>query len=305
MNLKMAKRSALAAVGLLTLDGEETAGSYNLQNDRLIRLSYWADIAQKELAIAAAPIKKTVQVVTGLPENLISEILSEIRCVKTYTGGTVQISAQGAQSFYIEVDGPCNIDVFVGDVLTNSYSISQKPKSFFSVKDIIPNTGGVEVRIVLSGKYPYHYRNEALYSQIYASADDVPDYAEYIEFDSRFSDIYRVLSSDITFHGNCDLPASWYFEGGKLYLENTREGFWSVAYLAQPSDIDDNTPDEYEFEIPAYAHPAIVMKMAYGVCVDIGFTNSSYAVFKNEHAQLFNAIAPQERYTFRPIENAY
>ena len=62
---------------------------------------------------------------------------------------------------------------------------------------------------------------------------------------------------------------------------------------AYAPDIDENTPDEYEFDIPRYAHDGIVMKMAYGLCMDLGYTNASYVAFKNEHAQLFNAMAPQ------------
>lgn len=305
MNLKEAKQSALAAVGLLTRDGEEIQGSYNLQNDRLIRLSYWADLAQKELAVTQAPIKKTVQVVTGLPRNLVRGTAGEIRNVKKYEGRTIRIEASGAESFYIEVDGPCRIDVFSGVALTNSYTISQKVGKFFAIKGVIPNQEKRVVSIVLNGRYPYHYRNEALYENAYATADDVPDYSEYIEFDSKVSDIYRVPASDITFHGNSEASAKWYFEGGKLYLENTYDGFWSVGYLARPSDITRDTPDEYEFEVPQYSHSAIVMKMAYGICVDMGFTSASFSVFKNEYAQIFNAISAQERYSFELVKNVY
>jgi len=301
----MAKRSALAAVGHLTIDGADIESEYNAQSDKLIRLAYWADIAQKELAVSNAPIRKTAHISVGLHENMISESIDEIRNAKLYYGTPVMFKAVGARSFYVEVDGKCSIDVEVGDTYLKHYDVENETNSFISVKDIIDNEDGLEVRLFLFGGYPYRYRNEALYLAPYENAASVADYSEYITFESKVHDLYRVHPHDVKFIGNGGSEGNYYFEGGKLYLGNTSEGVWNVSYYAMPSDITEETPDDYEFEVPKEAHMAIVMKMAYGICVDMGFTTSSFAVFKQEHAQLFNMIEPHDRYRYTKIQNVY
>jgi len=190
-------------------------------------------------------------------------------------------------------------------VINKMADLLLETNSFISVKDIIDNEDGLEVRLFLFGGYPYRYRNEALYLAPYENAASVADYSEYITFESKVHDLYRVHPHDVKFIGNGGSEGNYYFEGGKLYLGNTSEGVWNVSYYAMPSDITEETPDDYEFEVPKEAHMAIVMKMAYGICVDMGFTTSSFAVFKQEHAQLFNMIEPHDRYRYTKIQNVY
>lgn len=305
MNLKSAKRAALAAVGLLTIDGAELSSEYNLQNDRLIRLAYWADSAQKEIAFTNAPIYRRSEYAVDSVKNLIDESEERIEDIKTHRNDAVAKTVRGAHSFYVEVDGCASIFVLVDGALYKEYDVEGRGASFTPVFDIIECSDEAEVTLIMGGENFYHFRREALYKEKFESAEKIPKNCGFIPFSDIAKDVYRVLPNDIKFKGSMNSEGEYHFLGNELYLGIKSEGVWSVGYHAIPCDIDENTPDDYEFEVPAFAHPSIVMKMAYGICVDMGFTSSSYAVFKNEHAQLFNAAMSGSRCTFTEIKNVY
>lgn len=228
--------------------------------DYTLRMPSIADAAQKEVATV-----KKLHSVYSISQNPIYPQNGRFQgfTLQQFTGTDYTVTATGSQAYYFEIDHPAT--VYIEEQIANVWTIKSTitdttATSFTAYKGLIVPTSLLNnVRIRFSGLYPYNMRNIALFSQLFASANDVPIYKPYVRYTmpANFFDLNKVIQlTDDRQYVNF---ADYHWEGRKTIVINYfYTGSFDVYMYVYPAvTIDSSTPDNYVLEVDAEAVEAI------------------------------------------------
>ncbi len=158
--------------------------------------------------------------------------------------------ADGATSYYFEVDGTATIEIYVDGVL--SETIQNTTKGFTPHKGFISNPDKKPVKLVFTGPYHYQYKNIALYDVNFETLDDIWDYVSEKRYNMKdlVTDFYKLVTTDLVFQGGFNQTrysktSDYYWEGDStLVLNGLQKGSWKVHYYAYPQEITESTTDD-------------------------------------------------------------
>lgn len=305
MNVGEAKRKTLMLIREYSNNGRKIAQQKNA--DYLLSMNHFFDIAQKEIAAVAK-----IPAVHSITRNPIPNLLGLMKGfdIKQHLADDVIFEADGAKSYYFEVDRTCEVHI---ERLTNgaweSIAAVEVPSvsSFTAYKG---HTGEVgRVRIRFSGAYPYNIRNVALYGYQFPTDAQIPDYVPYVAYEvpDDFMELQKVIQTTDVRQYKTDPP--YYWEGRRKILINYYEkGQFDIHYFRYPHEIpfDEDNPEAYdgmEFDLPVEAQELIPYLAGSLVMAD---ENTSMAdSLKNDYMVKMNNLSKNSVYDIDKIQNVY
>lgn len=262
MQLGESFQKALSLMAEYSTDGVLTPEGDNA--DYLLRMPRFADSAQKELATV-----KKIPATYTFSQNPIPNQLPILyaMAIKQHLNTDIIEQAVGSRAYYFEVDNIATI--YIEECINGSWtvlnSINNTTKGQYTpykglVSPVNPNN---QVRLRFGGQYLYNTRNRALYAYTFPTADDIPVYQRYVEYDMP-ADFYKLkkvmLTADPISYG----PTNDYFWKNKRTLKANYflSGEFEVHYFRYPTTITTDTSDSYEFEVDTDAQELIPLYIA-------------------------------------------
>lgn len=285
--------------GVLIPDGENA--------DYLLRMNRFADQAQKELA-TIKKIHATYQITQNPIRNLLG-LLQGFDLKQHLNEDLTDTQAIGAKSYYFEVDRQA--EVYIEEQVNGVWTELKHITVPATVREFIPYKGNLNlfnsnnaVRIRFSGQYPYNIRNRALYPYNFPTDNDVPDYKPYVKYQmpADFMEFNTIVhEGDTRVYRN---QFQFYWEGKRtLVLNYYDQGSFTVHYFRYPSDITQQTPDTYEFEIDIDAQELIPFYLAAHALMDEDMARAIQ--FLNEYENKKRLLSMDERLGNTQINEVY
>lgn len=233
---------------------DETFTSSSALTDYIPKMPGYFDAAQKEAALVK-PIRKSYVIAQKNPTNLLGKE-SLFLSLQEHSKEDVIYECIGANSYYFEVDDIATI--YIEEMDGTTWGVVEEinheestPKTYKGIFET--STDGIKTRIRFSGDYYYTFRNVAMWDRPFSSVDKIPNFGEFSYYQMP-QDFYKI--EKITKDGN--IVNGYYWENPKLLRLNYYDnGEYLVQYQAYPTSIDEDTPDEYEFEVDIEAQEAL------------------------------------------------
>ena len=244
--------------------------------------------ALQMLATVGKFIHKVIEIQNDRFENLLSTGVSQYRLYNE----TMPFTVDGAGSYYFDAVGDLTVDIMVNGELLESLAIHAPV--FEGFKGII-NTPG-EVTLIFTATAPATIKNVCLYREIFADADSVPQYGEYIYYhlSDLAEDYYQLAEDDIYYINPGNEPS--YIAATEIYqeandtlvLRRSKPGTYRIYYKAYPTDINLNTPDDYEMPLDPEVVVLLPLYMASQLYKD---DDASLAtIYRNEYEVAFERL---------------
>ena len=239
--------------------------------------------ALQRLATAGKFIIKSIQIA----HNPVRNLLTDGKRILASEGETLEISASGARSLYVEVLGNVTMTIYVDGTAVESEVVSSKAH-YSPIRKLIASTSTQNVAVKFTSDYPMAIKNFALYGATFESADDVPTFAEVVKYDlSALADSFYMLTDDPIIYEGSETTARYmqtsdYFEeGGRvLCLDRDIPGNFTIYYRAYPAKITSSTADDYVLEVDPEVEALIPLYMASQLYKDDD--NAIATVYRNE-----------------------
>ena len=159
----------------------------------------------------------------------------------------IAVEGPAAKSFYCEVSGQAEIQIYVGEELRETRKTTHRA-GFEVVKASFINNENLPVKIVFSGSKPYLFRNVAMYDMAFESDEEVWEYAKNRKFDLKqlTDDFFRLATQDVVVEGpEYGRYVDYFWEGDStLVLPGLTQAVYKVHYYAYPQEITQDTPDD-------------------------------------------------------------
>ena len=255
------------------------------------------------LATAGKFILKSQQIVVRPVKNMLTSDFS-----RTYvTEGEISYTADGAKSYYFTVMGSaihCTVTVGDGDPIIIETPVEEgedphtidSPTQFATFKGDIPNPDGESVELKFICDFPFEVRNVALYPYTYPTDKEVPDYEEYIRYSlpDLMEGFYQLSENDLYYEGangeGYIAADEYYQEADKTLVIPRREtGIYTIYYKAYPTQITQDTPDDYVLELDPEVGAILPLYMASQLYKDDD--NSIATVYRNEFEVAFDRLS--------------
>lgn len=291
----------------LKIANRYSAGGYLLAGKRVQdyknKRNTLANDAQQELARVSK-----IDGIHKITRNTVKPIASSSFNLRQHLNTDMVIcGGVGVRAYHLMVDGEATIyieeetapDVWSILALINVPGVVS---DFVKYKGIVtPSDDENAVRLRASGSYPYNLKNCALWVELFKNANTVPDYAPFVEYvlpedfmgvneNIQVNDELRFALSKIDY-SKVDL---------KIIIPYALVGELLIYYFKLPTTIDENTSDNYEFELTnTLALTAIPYYMA-GVMIaeDIGdMSNFCMQRYSELIAQIERTESEQENIT--------
>lgn len=237
--------------------------------DYLLRLPDVIQAAQVEISAV-----KKIHAVYSISQNPIDPQNGRFQgfALQQHLNEDYTVTATGSQAYYFEIDHPAT--VYIEEEISSVWTLlstvtDTTATSFTAYKGLItPSDTDNNVRLRFGGSYPYNMRNIALFSQLFASAADVPIYKPYVRYvmPADFFDLNKVIQlTDDRQYVNL---GDFHWEGRKTIVINYfYTGSFDVYYYKYPIAITSSTLDAYVLEldddgcelIPYYAAASLLM----------------------------------------------
>ena len=252
------------------------------------------------LSTAGKFIEKKRQIVVRPVENLLSKGFDNYFIPQ----GDKSFTAEGAKSYYFCVMGThVDCTIVSGEVTTTITSPDEEyiesSGEFATFKGVIP-TPGENATITFSSPYPYEVRNVCFYPYEYYTANDVPDYEEYLHYylPDCMESFYQLAENDIYYqgkNGSSYITADEYYQEGDktLVIPRTEEGVYTVYYKAYPEQITQDTEDDYILELDPEVAAILPLYMASQLYKDDD--NSIATVYRNEFEVAFDRLSQKAK----------
>lgn len=300
MTLGEAITKSLQILNTYSIDGVPNPDTYNNQADAKLRLRAFANDAQQEIARTNGRIIRDFKHITFENDMKYSTRLEEAKLVH---GGETEFTAQGGQSYSLNVCGSCEVSIAVGGTVVKTVTVYPTSGEFVCVKGVVSNPTDEIVTITVNSDYDYIYKNVAIYANKYPDDDAVPEYTSVSSIEVPL-DLIGFVQGQTYF--NNQKSSEFHVFDRNIYLENQSTGMWRFTYYAKPQEITSITPLSYEFEVPAQTHNAIPYKMAYLTALDIqGVSGSVLTAIKNEYAQQISSVISEPQFRTTTIKNVY
>jgi len=208
-----------------------------------------ANEALQILSTAGKYITKSYEITQNPIQNILPQPLYMMNIYQHLNTDCGPYTANGAKSYYFEVDNPATVEIYVGGELAETIAHTDKG-AFKAYKGNLSNPSGASVSIYFKGSYPYQYTNIALYGIEFASDDDVWEYVSEKRYNMRelVNDFHKL--KDIVYQGGFnekryEKTSNYHWEGDStLVLGGLDKGRWIVFYHAYPQQITKDTPDD-------------------------------------------------------------
>ena len=198
----------------------------------------------QDLATAGKFMAKSHSIMLPDMENM----LDEDHTAKQHINSDMIYGPEKAKSYYFEVSGKAEILIMLGGAVYKA--IRNTEEGYHVYKGIVNNPADEEVTIVFTGKYPYLYRNVALFDIEFEEDADVWEWNDKRRFELKkiIPDFYRLISDDVVLESNEN--AYLKFKGYEwetddtIIIDGTRQGIYTIHYYAYPQEITDDTSDD-------------------------------------------------------------
>ena len=270
MLLGQAKDKAIKKIKEFSNAGVVTTTSR--QRDYLLPANTFFDTAQKLVAT-----EKRINARYDIVQMSIDNALGECFDIVKHVGGTDASYALSttANGYYFEVSG--NSTVYIEEetatgvwtVIETIFHANSAGDGFFEYKGlIVPSDSENAVRLRFGGLYYYNFRYYALFTENFASVDDVPNYQPWQEHElpSTFYMIKDVLLSEDL--GRLEATQYKFIENAAknvILFPYHMSGEFQVLYFAMPGDVpnDVSSPTAYdltyEFEVDVDAQEVMIL----------------------------------------------
>lgn len=245
------------------------------------------------LSTAKKFILKSRQFIVQPVPNLLGDTFEK----QYVTNGEVTFSFQNAKSYYFTVQGKhihCTLTVGDNDpivIQTPSDNLDddtiESEDRFAVFKGNITNPDGDLVTLTFTCEYPFHVRNVCLYEYAYPTDEDVPDYEEYIHYylPDLMESFYQLSENDLYYEGGkkkAYVPAEEYYQEADktLVIPRSKPGIYTVYYKAYPTQITQETEDDYVMELDPEVAAILPLYMASQLYKDDD--NAIATVYRNE-----------------------
>ena len=215
------------------------------------------------LATAGKFVTKVVKIAQMDIKNLVSDAVSDP--IHEFSD-SYSYTADEGQSYYFEVSGIGDCNIYVDEVLTETVAI--ETKGYEPFKGLIANTTQKPVRFEFITAYPMALRNIAIYKETFPTDEDVVPYADKVKYDmaALAPDFYMIDPQGIYYEGAYQKylqTTDFYQEGTKtLVLDRNMIGNFTVYYRAYPVELTTETDDEYELPIDPEVYVLLPLYMA-------------------------------------------
>jgi hypothetical protein len=208
----------------------------------------------QDLATTGKFITRSFDITQSEPKNILPMPLYLME-IYDHNNDDVPYEANGATSYYFEVDGTATVQIYVDGVLTDT--IQNTTKGFTAYKGFISNPSKKTVKIVFGGLYHYQYRNIALYDANFETVSDIWDFVSEKRYNLKtlLNDFYKLVTTDIVLQSGFNQTryaktSEYYWEGDStLVLNGCQKGSWKVHYYAYPQEITTTTADSEELSL--------------------------------------------------------
>jgi hypothetical protein len=168
--------------------------------------------------------------------------------------GTYSVTADGAKSYYFRINGTGTAKITVGT--TDTEIAFSNSIGYTEYKGLISNASSLPVTVTFTSDYPFSIRNFALYKYTFPSADNVPEFADYVRYKMTdlVDDFFQLDPTQIYFEGEGEptyLKAIDYWQEGTktLVLPRDKKGNYTIYYKAYLAKITPDTTDETVLDI--------------------------------------------------------
>lgn len=232
------------------------------------------------LATAGKFIIKKVQILHRPVQNLLNNgfVTTDIA-----SGEELVYEVDGARAYYFRLAGNAIVTIAVdGETLE---PIANASKGFEIYRGLIPE--GEHVVVTIHATNPSTVKNFCLYGEVFANAEDVPDYEEYVHYSMKelAPDFYQLAENELYYEGDGEpsylAAVDYYQEAYKsLVIPRDKKGAYTVFYKAYPDEITLDTPDDYEMSLDPEVSALLPLYMASELYKDDD--NSVATVYRNE-----------------------
>lgn len=262
MNLGEIKDMALQLIDEYSSNGELISDAENA--DVLSKMTNLANKAQAELSKVAR-----IEAVHSFTQKGIENLLGTYATwdIVQYTPDEeLYFDGDGAKAYYFEVDGPGTVYIEeVGGSTLATITVPDTVTTFTAYKGLVsPSSDTAKVRMRFAGDYVYNTKNRALYPYTFPSADDVPQWKAYNEYDlpSDFWEISKLIRIGDT--RRLENFRNYQITKKKLYLNRFEEGEFRLYYWKKPTLLSDDTdvpeiPEEYHYLIAHYVAAMVLI----------------------------------------------
>lgn len=232
-------------------------------NGYIAAMPHCANEGLAMLATAGKFITKSVKIAQMRIDNLVSD--TEASAIHEFSDSYSYQTDRG-QSFYFEVSGTGDCNIYVDDVLFDTISIDNK--GYEAYKGLITNPDSKAVKFEFVTSYPMALKNVAIYKESFADAEEVVPFTNKIKYDMKAlaEDFYMIDPQGIYFEGAYQkyLQTSDFYQEGTqtLVLDRDMIGNFTIYYRAYPPQITADTPDDYVLPIDPEVYTLLPLYMA-------------------------------------------
>ena len=219
----------------------------------------FADSAQQEIAVAI-PIEDKFEISHFKTTTLFGDEHG-LDFVKHVNDDVVLMATTGALSYILSSNSNSGTFTIEEETSEDVWSVLDTETYSSADEDFVTYSGHItagdtdnSIRIVLKGSYPYQVTNYTMYDITFNGDSNIPNYGEGIIYSlpSDFRKMRKVTHNSI-------ITDRYEIIGDNEYviLDKDNEGVYLFEYDRIPKVIDDDSGDDYEFEIKKEAQHLI------------------------------------------------
>lgn len=222
----------------------------NVTKPYLDKMPYVASCALSRAAALGFSKKKSVQITKIAIVNEIANVKKDEP--HTVVSKNIEFNAQCGKAFYFEACGRGKAEIYVGKNQIKTVVFDTK-NTFLKYKGIFENPDFSTVKIVFLSGEPYIVRNVSVYNADFSKEEDVFENTQYEKYDLKeiTNDFFSFDTSRfVEEKSNCKISNFRFCGDSEIEIRNDVSGSWNVPYLAYPTVINKETPDEEEIDLP-------------------------------------------------------
>lgn len=246
-----------------------------------------------EILKRGKPYIKTYNFVRKTNDNLLGNRLE----IREHTYDDITFETDKGKSYYFEIDGYGEIDIYVGEELAEQI-IHEPDESGFNVyKNFLDNDDNLPVRLVFKGDHPYKIRNVCVYGLDYNyggsdDTDNIPNYTNENTFNLKdeISDFYKIVK--FYYNGREMINNTDYkmIDHYTLIINDMTDGEYTIKYQPYVEKIDNDTDDSYELPLEHEMAVLLPLYMASELYKDDDLAMST--MYRNEFEAMVDDTYP-------------
>lgn len=277
----------------ITVDDLDTLRTNNNYKTYFNGMAQAANEGISEILKRGKPYIKTYNFVRKTNDNLLGNRLE----IREHTYDDITFETDKGKSYYFEIDGYGEIDIYVGEELAEQI-IHEPDESGFNVyKNFLDNDDNLPVQLVFKGDHPYKIRNVCVYGLDYNyggsdDTDNIPNYTNENTFNLKdeISDFYKIVK--FYYNGREMINNTDYkmIDHYTLIINDMTDGEYTIKYQPYAEKIDDDTDDSYELPLEHEMAVLLPLYMASELYKDDDLAMST--MYRNEFEAMVDDTYP-------------